>query len=184
LPPLRDRHPEDEILDSGRRRLLAALEAEPRRWLLVDVASQRLLVVEDGGVRRRFGVSTAAAGVDGREGSFGTPAGVHRIGRRIGQDMELGTWFRSREPVGRWEPGGPQDREDLILTRILTLVGCEEGVNRGAGCDSESRFIYIHGTNHEDRIGEPVSHGCIRLSNTDVIHLFDHVAEGDPVVVV
>ncbi|MBC8423299.1 L,D-transpeptidase [bacterium] len=46
------------------------------------------------------------------------------------------------------------------------------------------RFIYIHGTNHENRIGEAVSHGCIRMSNTDVIHLFQNVDEGDPVVIV
>jgi len=50
--------------------------------------------------------------------------------------------------------------------------------------DSEGRFIYIHGTNHEAEIGSPVSHGCIRLSNTDVINLFDLVSEGDPVVIV
>lgn len=184
MPPQPERLVVAEVLTLGRRRLLAHLDQEPPRWLLVDVDAQSLLMVEDGLVRRRFGVSTAAAGVDGREGSFGTPPGVHRIGRKIGEAMELGTWFDSREPVGRWTPGSPRDEEDLVLSRILTLVGCEEGVNRGDGCDSEARFIYIHGTNHEDRIGEPVSHGCIRLSNTDVIHLFDCVAEGDPVVVV
>ena len=107
MPPLRERHPEDEILTAARRRLLAVIEPEPDRWMLVDVHSQGLLVVEDGVVRRRFGVSTAAAGIDGREGSFGTPPGVHRVARKIGSDMELGTWFRSREPVGRWQPGGP-----------------------------------------------------------------------------
>lgn len=172
-----------EIQQLARKRLCSVLGDEPARWLLISVAQQCLVMVEDAHETRCYGVSTAAAGIDGREGSFGTPPGVHRIARKIGAGMEPGTWFRSREPVGRWEPNGPM-ADDLILSRILTLSGCEDGVNRGNGCDSEARFIYIHGTNHEDRIGEPVSKGCIRMSNTDVLHLFCHVEEGDPVVVV
>ena len=177
----------DQPLESlliARARLRRVLGDEPTRWLLVSVADQSLMRIVAGRLERSYGVSTAAAGLDGTEGSFGTPPGVHRIARRIGDGMELGTWFKSREPAGHWTPGGPGSGEDLVLTRILTLDGCEDGVNRGAGCDSLSRFIYIHGTNHEDHIGEPVSHGCIRMSNTDVIHLFDHVEEGDFVVVV
>ena len=34
-----------------------------------------------------------------------------------------------------------------------------------------------------ERIGEPVSHGCIRLTNRDVVDLFARVEEGDPVVI-
>jgi len=168
---------------AARRRLLAVLGGEPDRWLLVHVASQTLSLVRDGRVERTFGVSTAAAGLSGAEGSFGTPPGVHRIDRKIGAGQPVGTWFRSREPVGRWPDDDPSG-DDLILSRILTLDGCEEGLNRGPGCDSRERFIYIHGTNHEEGIGRPVSHGCVRLSNADVIHLFDLVEEGDPVVVV
>ena len=165
-------------------RLRKVLGGEPTRWLLVSVADQCLVLVEGGRASRVYGVSTAAAGLNGREGSLGTPPGVHRIARRIGAGQELGTWFSSREPEGVWRPGEPAPRDDLILTRILTLQGCEEGLNRGPGCDSEGRFIYIHGTNHEDRIGEPVSQGCIRMSNTDVLNLFERVDEGDPVVIV
>ncbi len=164
--------------------LRRVLGEEPPRWLLVSVADQCLVLVEDGRASRVYGVSTATAGINGREGSFGTPPGVHRIARRIGAGQELGTWFSSREPEGVWRPGEPAPQDDLILTRILTLQGCEAGVNSGPGCDSEARFIYIHGTNHEDRIGEPVSQGCIRMSNTDVLNLFECVDEGDPVVVV
>jgi UDP-N-acetylmuramate--alanine ligase len=173
-----------EALVRGSERLRRVLGEAVSRWLLISVLDQKLICIEDGEAARSYGVSTAAAGLDGGEGSFGTPPGVHRIARKIGDGMELGTWFRSREPVGRWKPGGPAEEEDLVLTRILTLDGCEDGVNRGEGCDSLSRFIYIHGTNHEDRIGEPVSHGCIRMSNADVINLFERVEEGDPVVIV
>ncbi len=181
-----NRHPapDTESLLTARARLRRVLGEEPTRWLLVCVHGQCLTQLVDGRAERRYGVSTATAGLDGTEGSFGTPPGVLRVARKIGDGMELGTWFKSREPAGHWTPGDPGSGEDLVLTRILTLDGCEEGINRGDGCDTLSRFIYIHGTNHEDRIGEPCSHGCIRMSNTDVIHLFDHVEEGDPVVVV
>ncbi len=173
-----------EALVTARSSLRRVLDDEPARWLLISVYDQRLTCVVDGKTDRSYGVSTAAAGINGGEGSFGTPPGVHRIARMIGDGMELGTWFKSRVPAGHWTPGDPSAEDDLVLTRILTLEGCEDGVNRGQGCDSLSRFIYIHGTNHEDRIGEPVSHGCIRMSNTDVVHLFQHVQEGDPVVIV
>ncbi len=178
-PPIDDI---EALVDAGSR-LQRVLADQPPRWLLISVQDQRLTCVVDGKPERSYGVSTAAAGLDSAEGSFGTPPGVHRIARKIGDGMELGTWFKSRVPAGQWQPGDPVD-EDLVLTRILTLEGCEDGVNRGEGCDSLSRFIYIHGTNHENRIGEAVSHGCIRMSNTDVIHLFQNVDEGDPVVIV
>ena len=63
-----------------------------------------------------------------------------------------GTVFVSREPTGETWSGEPRD-DDLILTRILTLDGHEDGVNRGPGCDSLERYIYLHGTNHEALLG-------------------------------
>jgi UDP-N-acetylmuramate--alanine ligase len=70
------------------------------------------------------------------------------------------------------------------LTRVVTLEGLEDGVNRGPGRDSLARYIYLHGTNHENEIGRPVSHGCVRMRNDDVIALFENVQDGDPVVIV
>jgi lipoprotein-anchoring transpeptidase ErfK/SrfK len=157
--------------------------AGARRWLLVDIARQRLALVLDGSVAATWPVSTAAAGLDNRQDSGGTPPGLHRIARRIGLDAEAGTVFASREPTGEVWRGEPDER-DLILTRILTLEGLEDGVNRGPGVDSLERYIYIHGTNHEDRLGKPVSHGCVRLANRDVMDLAARVEEGDPVVIV
>jgi hypothetical protein len=171
------------------------------RWLLVDVARQRLHLLEGEAPVADWPVSTAAAGVDAREGSGGTPPGVHRIGRRIGAGAPPGMVFVSREPTGHiWKPGArdhgprsaangdvhaaPNHDHDLILTRVLTLDGLEEGVNRGPGVDSASRYIYLHGTNAEDRLGTPCSHGCVRLANADVATLFDLVREGDPVVII
>ncbi|MCB1185254.1 L,D-transpeptidase, partial [bacterium] len=155
------------------------------RWLLVDVAGQRLILVERDRPLGAWPVSTARAGVDARQDSGGTPPGAHRIARRIGLDAAPGTVFVSREPTGEtWCPGDQPRDDDLILTRVLTLDGCEPGVNSGPGVDSLARYIYLHGTNHEDRLGEPVSHGCIRLGNADVVDVCDRVREGDPVVIV
>lgn len=154
----------------------------PARLLLVDVEAQRLVLIEDGTIRREYPVSTAAAGVGAEEGSLRTPPGWHRIHARIGEGEPPGMVFESRIPTGRIWRGEPGD-EDLILTRVLTLEGLEESVNRGPGRDSLERYIYIHGTNHPESIGRPDSHGCVRMLDRDLIELFDRIEEGDAVVI-
>lgn len=195
------KRPADAAFDTPAPPVAAALarlrrvapEAAGGRWLLVDVAAQRLHLLEGRTPLAAWPVSTAATGVDAREGSGGTPPGVHRIGQRIGEGAAPGTVFVSREATGQvWTPepaaGGARDGlpgdHDLILTRVLTLDGLEDGVNRGPGVDSASRYIYLHGTNAEHRLGTPCSHGCVRLGNADVATLFELVREGDPVVII
>jgi UDP-N-acetylmuramate--alanine ligase len=149
---------------------------------VVDVERQCAVWLEDGAVKAVWPVSTARAGIGGAEGSFRTPPGWHRVHRRIGEDAEKGAVFVWREPTGETWRGEARD-EDLILTRILTLDGLEEGVNRGPGHDSLERYIYLHGTNHERLLGRPSSHGCVRLSNADVCCLFEQMREGDYVLI-
>ncbi len=181
-PTVRDR--DVALLAAARARPLAPAAARAaERVLMVDVALQRLAVIERGVTVAEYPVSTAAAGIGGAEGSNRTPPGWHRIARRIGGREPSGRAFESREPVARvWQ--GEVEAGDLILTRILTLDGLEDGINRGASVDSIERYIYIHGTNHETRLGQPESHGCVRMANRDVTELFERVAEGDLVVVV
>ncbi len=62
---------------------------------------------------------------------------------------------------------------DWILSRILWLAGLEAGFNQGEGCDTYQRYIYIHGTPDTEPMGVPISHGCIRMRNTDVMELFE-----------
>jgi len=165
---------------------LARAAAPPGPWrhlLVVDVPRQRLVLFDrEGSALAEYRVSTAAAGIGGEAGSNRTPPGLHRIHARIGAGQPAGTVFASREPTGEVWRGEPR-ADDLILTRVITLEGLEEGVNRGPGCDSLERYIYLHGTNHEDALGEPGSHGCVRLANADVLELFERVTEGDLVVV-
>jgi hypothetical protein len=161
----------------------APFPAMPARLLVVDVARQGLALLISGRLAASYPVSTAAAGIGGEDGSLRTPPGWHRIADRVGAGAPAGTVFESRVPTGRRWSGEP-DAEDLILTRILTLEGLEDGINRGPGHDSLARYIYIHGTNHEDALGRPASHGCVRMAGADVVDLFERVETGDPVVIV
>ena len=105
-----------------------------------------------------------------------TPVGQFRIGQKIGDNALSGTVFKNREPIEQTE--GSLSDDDLVMSRILWLDGLEEH-----NANTRDRYIYIHGTNHEDKIGEPASHGCIRMTNADVIELFDLVEEQTPVVI-
>ena len=166
----------------GLARAASPFQQVPDRLFVVDVARQKLALIEQGALALEFSISTALAGIGCEEGSFRTPPGWHRIHARIGEGAALGAVFRNRVATGEiWD--GAMRSEDLILTRVLTLDGAEEGVNRGPGRDSLERTIYIHGTNQEALIGDPVSHGCIRMTNADVVALFDQAREGDPLLV-
>ena len=153
----------------------------------VDVARQVLTVTCGGRVVRTYRVSTAAAGVSAAAGSGGTPPGRHHIARLFGHTAAPGQVFVSRRavkgqilPPAAWRAGGGRD---YVLTRILWLEGLEPGVNRGAGIDSRARYIYIHGTNQEQLLGTPASHGCIRMANADVISFFDYAKRHRDLVV-
>lgn len=142
--------------------------------LLVSLDDQKLKVMCEGHCIREFPVSTAAKGMGFKEGSHRTPTGRFRISGKIGDGQPLGTIFIGRKPVGLWN--GIDLAGDLILTRILRLEGLEEE-NR----NTMERFIYIHGTNQENLLGRPAGHGCVRLSNPDMLELFNMVSEGDAV---
>ncbi len=174
-----------EVLALAKRALTRArapVRDLPARLLLVDVEHQRVHLLEHGAVAFTAAGSTSSRGVGGEEGSNRTPLGWHRIHARIGDGAEPGAVFKSREPTGEvWR--GETREDELITTRILWLDGLEPGVNRGPGCDSLERYIYLHGTNHESKLGEPASSGCIRMSNAEVAALFDRVHEGDLVAI-
>ena len=147
------------------------------RFLVQSIEEQKLFVCENETIIDRYDASTSRFGTGIRENSFKTPAGVHRIREKIGDGAPAGRIFRDRGDTGiNWD--GVSAEENLILTRILRLEGLEEGVNKGEGVDSFERCIYIHGTNREDLVGIPLSHGCLCLRNTDILRLFQAVREG------
>jgi phosphoserine phosphatase len=136
---------------------------------------QRLGLFEDGHCLKSYVISTAAKGMGFDMGSYRTPTGEFRIMGKIGEGEPSGTIFTSRMPCGLWSYGD-EIGADGILSRILWLEGLEAENANTAG-----RHIYIHGTNREELLGTPASHGCVRMANSDIIELFDLVSTGDHV---
>jgi len=132
-------------------------------------------------VNKSYSISTALKGIGQNKNSFQTPIGTHYIRAKIGKGLPSLSIFEARRPTGRiWskEDAESHPNQDWVLSRILWLSGKELGVNRLGSLDTMQRFIYIHGTPDESQLGEPFSHGCIRMSNDDVIELFDLVSAG------
>src|SRR5260370_35390473 len=141
-----------------------------RTQIDVSVRDQRLILTRDGEELRSYPISTSRFGIGTEEGSLKTPLGRFRIAEKIGDGAAPGTIFKARVALG------PDDRlpdtEDFITSRILWLDGLEE-----ENANTRDRFIYIRGKKHENEIGTPAIHGCIRMRNADAIKLFELVYE-------
>ncbi len=158
--------------------------ADERPIIFVDSVRQELHWIDiDPEQQRSYRVSTAEKGIGNRIDSFKTPFGIHRIRQKIGGNEPCGTIFEARTPCGRIARNFNNRDGDEITSRILWLDGLEDGINRGGLYDTHSRYIYIHGTTDEQRIGRPVSAGCIRMRNDDIIALFDEVLVNDLVLI-
>lgn len=151
------------------------------RILLVRISTATLQFYRHGSLIKSYLISTSLRPPSNVKHSLGTPTGLHEIAERIGAGQPPGMVFKSRVSTGRHfsELEEPEASRQLITSRILWLRGLEPGVNRGGEVDSYDRYIYIHGTNHEDRLGEAMSAGCIEMRNLDVIELYEDVRPGD-----
>lgn len=151
-------------------------------FLLVDIENQKLTFVKNNVIFKMYPVSTSRYGIGSKENSLKTPQGIHRIIEKIGHNAPIGRIFKDRIDTGTdWTNALPDD--NIILSRILRLEGLELGINKGPGIDSFERYIYIHGTNHESKVGTPNSHGCVCMKNADIIELFDHIEVGTIVLI-
>ena len=162
----------------------AALGIKPANQLLaVHLRTQTMQFYRGGELIRAFVISSSRRPAANAKGSLGTPLGLHAIAEKIGHGQPPGMVFRARAPTGRHfaELGEEANRDNLITSRVLWLRGLEPGVNLGGDVDSHDRYIYIHGTNHEDRIGLPQSAGCILMRNLEIVELFEEVRAGDHV---
>ena len=43
--------------------------------------------------------------------------------------------------------------------------------------------IFLHGTTNTGGLGSPGSHGCVRLSNSNIVELYDRVSVGIPIII-
>ena len=127
--------------------------------IVVETSERRLYYVLPDGKAVKYGVGV------GRDGFRWS--GTHRITRKA----EWPGWtppaaMRKRVPdLPAYMPGGP---ENPLGARAL-YIG--------------STLYRLHGTSEPWTIGQAVSSGCIRLTNEDVIDLYDRVSVGATVVV-
>ncbi len=150
----------------------------------VSISQQTLTVLDGDQILADFIISTATNGEGSQKNSGCTPTGQHIIRAKIGEGAPINSVFVGRRVTG--EICSPElmtefPNRDWILTRILWLSGTEVGVNRLGEVDTMQRYIYIHGTPDNVVLGQPGSHGCIRMRNSDVIALFNMVPVGTPI---
>ncbi len=150
-------------------------------WIHVNGSEQTLTLKRAEEVISCYPISTAKRGFGEQNGSEMTPRGWHEIHSKIGGGMAINTVFIARQPTGEQytaELGQRYPERDWILSRILWLNGLEEGKNCGGLVDTYNRYIYIHGMPDSRPLGQPVSRGCICMTNQDIIKLFDQVEQG------
>lgn len=157
-------------------------------YVIIIVASeQKQYLLHHGQLLQEYTISTSEFGTGNKANSNKTPLGVHLISQKYGDNAKIGTIFKSRANTGRvakiLTEEGQRSKADNVTSRILWLSGLEKGINKGRSIDSHKRYIYIHGTDEEGRLGVPASHGCIRMRNQEVINLYERVPIGTLVVI-
>lgn len=151
---------------------MTATSSLERPRIEVSVGTQRLVLWDGFRQVKSWPCSTSKYGLGYTEGSNKTPLGGFVIREKHGDAAPAGTIFKARQPIGLWT-ADIETEDDLILSRILWLDGIEK-----RNANTYQRYIYIHGTNDERRIGRPASHGCVRMKNDAMIELFDLVPIG------
>ena len=160
-----------------------------KEYILISIEHQKLYIIYDLKVISSYKISTSKYGTGNINDSFQTPLGVHHIAKKIGEGLKKNTILKGRKTIfdgittddldsleyQEFKKKHFSKSEDVITSRIMWLKGNESGINLGGDVDTYNRYIYIHGTIHENKIGNKDSHGCIRMNNDDVIELFDNV---------
>jgi lipoprotein-anchoring transpeptidase ErfK/SrfK len=157
---------------------LNAAAIDSRLEVVVSVAEQRLALIEDGVIIKKFRISTSKFGMGDGLNSYKTPLGRLRVCVKLGDDLPVGAVFKRRHFSGEVIPKNARGR-DPIVTRILWLEGIESG-NKNA----RTRCIYIHGTPQEQTLGTASSFGCVRMRSHDVVEVFDAVPIGTTVTII
>ena len=154
--------------------------------LFVSIENQKMYRIQSKDIIETYDISTSKYGIGNQMGSNKTPTGLHKINSKYGHKTPVNGRMIGRVFYGQIAKifsDTTTSKTDDITSRILWLEGLENGINKGDNIDSYKRYIYIHGTSEEGRIGIPSSHGCIRMKNKDVIDLFNEVAIGTFVLI-
>ena len=154
--------------------------------LFVSIKQQRIYLIRHGKLVTSYSISSSEYGLGGVQNSKRTPQGLHKIQNKIGKGVPPRGIIKGGIYTG--EKADLQHYPisidgDFVTTRLLWLRGLEDGINLGGNVDSYTRRIYIHGTPEEGLIGKPSSHGCIRMTNHEIIELFNLVEKGLHVII-
>jgi len=136
--------------------------------IVVKISERRLYLVQDGGTAIRYGVG---------------------VGRSPGAN------FRGTATIGRKEKWPHWTPTDNMMAAIPMYKRFAGGMPGGESNPLGPRALYLyrggkdtnfrlHGTIEPETIGQPVSSGCIRLFNQDIIDLYERVPLGTTVTVV
>ena len=142
-----------------------------RRFICVDVATQKMYLFAYGRCVKTYVVSTAKNGVGEQEGSFKTPRGWFCVAERYGDDEPIDMVFKGRKAIASLSELVEQC-EDPILARILRLSG-----RQIANANTFHRYVYIHGA-EDSRMDKnrPLSLGCVNMYASDMVDLFEEVS--------
>ena len=154
--------------------------------IFVSIEKQKLYHIKNNKIISEFIISSSAYGTGNKAGSNKTPLGLHRVKQKYGDNTPINGRMKGRVYYGKIATiykDNTKSKTDDVTTRVLWLEGLERGKNKGEGIDSFKRYIYIHGTSEEGRLGTPASHGCIRMKNKEVIDLYNKVAIGTLVLI-
>jgi hypothetical protein len=154
--------------------------------IYVSVKNQKMYYISNDVIIKEFLISTAKKGVGNQKNSNMTPYGLHYIKEKHGSKTPQNGRMIGRVFYGQIATiysDTTTSKTDDITSRILWLSGYEKDINKGSDVDSYERFIYIHGTSEEGKIGTPASHGCIRMLNKDVIELYSMTKIGTKVLI-
>jgi lipoprotein-anchoring transpeptidase ErfK/SrfK len=141
-------------------RQVVVFEGYPPGTIVVKTHERRLYYVLDGYHALRFPVGVGRAGMQ-------WTGLAHVEGKYVRPAWEAPPSIRRENPrLPRVIPGGAPNNP--MGAAALTLRGGEYA---------------IHGTNRPSSIGRFVSHGCIRMYNSDIVQLYRMVPVGTPVIV-
>jgi len=152
----------------------------------VSIKKQKLYHIQHDRIIKEYIISSSAYGIGSASGSNKTPIGLHNIREKHGEKTPINGRMTGRVFHGNIATiytDQTKSKTDDVTSRILWLEGLEKGKNKGEGIDSFKRYIYIHGTSEEGRLGKPASHGCIRMKNKEVIDLYNLVEVGTLVLI-
>ena len=150
-----------------RRRRVAYEGSEPPGTIVVNTSERYLYHVEDGGTATRYGVAVGEAGLSLK--------GEATIGRKA----EWPSWTPTASMIAR----KPHLQE--------YAGGVEGGLHNPLG--AAALYLYrgnrdtlyrLHGTNEPWSIGKAVSSGCVRLTNDDIVQLYEQTPIGARVVII